>query len=620
MTSLQRTDLLELLSPAKNLEFGIEAINHGADAVYMGGPDFGARSAAGNSVSDIARLVEHAHRYSARVLVALNTILTDEELEEAERLSWQLYEAGADALIVQDMGLLQMNLPPMALHASTQTDNRSLAKVRFLEQVGFSQIVLARELSLTQIRDIAAGTQATLEFFVHGALCVAYSGQCYISHAHTGRSANRGECSQACRLPYDLADDDGQVIAASQHLLSMKDNNQSDNLRALAEAGIRSFKIEGRLKDLSYVKNITAHYRQLLDQLMLDCPQFRPASHGRCSYTFQPRPEKTFNRGSTDYFVQGRKTDIAAFDSPKFAGEEIGEVTQVSRQHFEVRCDQPIHNGDGLSYYSPDGELVGLRINRSEGNRLFPAEIPTDLRVGTRLYRNRDQEFERLLEKKSADRRIAVDLRLSETAQGLRLDLQDESGAKASVDFPCEKQAAQQPERALVQFREGLAKLGATHFVAKEICIDLPTPYFLPASSLNTLRRDGIAALEASRQARYERPPRWPVAEPSALYPENELTYLGNVYNQKARMFYARHGVELIEPAYEANQEKNAVSLMITKHCLRYSFNLCPKQIKGIRPDPLVLVRGGEKLTLKFDCKPCEMHVIGKLKLGRRFG
>lgn len=621
------TSLLELLAPAKNLEFGIEAINHGADAVYIGGPAFGARSNAGNSVADIEALAKHAHRYGARVLVAFNTILNDAEIPEAETLVRQIYEAGADALIVQDMGLLELDLPPIQLHASTQTDNRSPEKVRFLEQVGFSQIVLARELSLPQIRAIAAQTSAVLEFFVHGALCVSYSGQCYISHAHTDRSANRGECSQACRLPYTLTDETGDVLVENQHLLSLKDNNQSENLRALVAAGIRSFKIEGRLKDLSYVKNITAHYRTLLDEILDENPQLRRAAAGRCTYTFAPQPEKTFNRGSTDYFVNDRKADIAAFESPKFTGEAIGQVTAVAARHFDVQARQIINNGDGISFFDAQKTLVGLRINRAESlpsgeQRLFPAESLMEaggaLKVGTSLFRNRDQAFERLLEKKSAERRIAVNLHLSETADGFCLTLTDETGVCAQTTLAQAREVSQNSERALTSIREQIGKLGTTIFSAREITLDLTAAWFLPASALNTLRRQGIEALEAARAAAYQRPPKGAIANPPPQYPADELNFLGNVYNQKAREFYARHGVSVIESAYESNEEKGMVSLMTTKHCLRYSFNLCPKEVKGIRPDPLTLVNGKEKLLLRFDCKRCEMHVVGKLKNIRR--
>ncbi len=607
---------LELLAPARNADFGMAAIEHGADAVYIGGPAFGARSGAGNGVADIARLCDHAHRYHARVLVALNTLLRDEELEDARRLAWQVWGAGADALILQDMGLLELDLPPIQLHASTQTDIRSPAKARFLAEVGFSQIVLARELSLAEIRAVAAQTPATLEFFVHGALCVSYSGQCYISHAHSGRSANRGDCSQACRLPYTLSATDGQVIAQDKHLLSMKDNDQSANLAALADAGIGSFKIEGRLKDLAYVKNITAHYRQLLDALIADDPRFCRSSSGRCTYSFEPQPEKTFNRGATDYFVNARQADIGAFDSPKFVGEPLGRVTRVEAQWFEVDSELPLHNGDGLSYYDADQELAGLRISRVEGRRLHPLAMPRGLAAGTAVYRNRDQEFERLLEKKSAERHIAVRLRLEETPSGFALAIEDEDGiaVRSSVEHPHE--TARDAPRAEQTLREHLVRLGNTLFVATAVSIDLPQPRFLPASVANALRREAVEALLAARLAAHPRPPRRQAVEPPAVYPQDQLSYLGNVLNSRARDFYSRHGVRLIEDAYEAGHEKGAVSLMITKHCLRYSFNLCPKEVKGIRPDPLVLMHGKDKLTLRFDCKRCEMHVVGKLRKG----
>lgn len=620
-----KSKLLELLAPAKTADFGIEAIIHGADAVYIGGPAFGARANAGNPVADIGRLASHAHRFNARVLVALNTILDDEELEEARQLVWQLYDAGADALIIQDMGLLELDLPPIQLHASTQTDIRTPEKACFLDEVGFSQIVLARELSLEQIRQIAGQTTATLEFFVHGSLCVSYSGLCNISHAQTGRSANRGDCSQSCRLPYSLADQDGQLIAEDQHLLSMKDNNQSDNLRALIDAGISSFKIEGRLKDLSYVKNITAHYRQQLDAIIEELPDCRRSSSGRSTFFFTPQPEKTFNRGSTDYFLNDRQADIGAFATPKFVGEPIGTVIGTGRDSFDLSSHAPLHNGDGVSYFNADQELVGLRINRAEaagsGYRLFPAlgngRLPDDLRVGTSLYRNRDQEFERKLEKKSAERRISATMRFEETPDGFALHMKDVEGVSAVGHLLHVREPAQNAERALSTLRENLGKLGSTIYSVETIDLAIDTAWFVPASALNALRRNTVEALDAARREAYRRPSRRAPLEPPAIYPEAALSYLGNVFNEKARAFYEKHGVSVIEPAYECHAEKGEVSLMITKHCLRYSFKLCPKQVKGIRPDPMILLNGNEKLTLRFDCKPCEMHVIGKMKKNR---
>ena len=613
---------LELLSPAKNVEFGIEAIIHGADAVYIGGPSFGARANAGNTVADIERMASFAHRYNARVLVALNTILKDEELDEARKLVWQFYEAGADALIVQDMGLLELDLPPIQLHASTQADIRTVAKARFLEDVGFSQIVLARELSLEQIRTISANTATTLEFFVHGALCVSYSGLCNISHAQTGRSANRGDCSQACRLPYSLTDQGGQTIAEDKHLLSMKDNNQTNNLRPLIDAGIRSFKIEGRLKDLSYVKNITAHYRQRLDEIMAELPDYRRSSSGRSTFLFTPQPEKTFNRGSTDYFVQDRQTDIGAFTTPKFVGQEIGKITKLGRVSFDVSSMEPLHNGDGITYFDAKGELAGMRINLAEERgaayRLSPTlvdgRLPADLAVGTTIYRNHDQLFERQLENKSAERRIPVQLRFEETASGFALHITDDLGVSACVELPHAKEPAQNAERALTTLRENLGKLGATIYSAERIDLVTEGAWFIPASVLNTLRRAAVEALDSARIAAYKRPEPRTALEPPVPYPDDALSYLGNVFNAKARAFYQKHGVSVIEPAYECHEEKGDVSLMITKHCLRYSFNLCPKQVKGLRPEPMILTNGSEKLTLRFDCKPCEMHVVGKLK------
>ncbi|MGB9354952.1 MAG: U32 family peptidase [Azonexus sp.] len=611
---------LELLAPAKNADFGIEAIKHGADAVYIGGPAFGARYGAGNDVAEIRRLCDFAHRYRAKVFVALNTILRDDELEESRQLAWQLYDAGADALIIQDMGLLEMDLPPIQLHASTQTDNRSPEKVKFLEDVGFSQVVLARELSLNEIINISSQATVALEYFVHGALCVAYSGQCYISHAHTGRSANRGECSQACRLPYTLVDDKGKTITQNQHLLSMKDNNQTENILALAQAGVCSFKIEGRLKDLSYVKNITAHYRRLLDDVIAQNPEFTRASSGRSTWTFTPQPDKTFNRGYTDYFAGGRQDDIGAFDSPAFVGELIGDVAEIGDGWLVVNTGQTFHNGDGVCFYDAHGEILGMRINRAEGKKLYPAEMPEELSEGATLFRNRDQEFERALEKESADRRVSVKPVFTETADGFRLTLTDEDGVTVAVDLPKSgkigHEIAQNPEPALAKLQENLGKFGNTMFTAEPVELQLTQAWFLPVSAINAMRREAAEALEAARVASHPRPPRAKPAANPVSYPQEELTYLGNVFNAKARQFYEKHGVKLIEEAYEAGHEKGMVSLMITRHCLRYSFNLCPKEVKHLKPDPMTLINGNEKLILKFDCKACEMHVVGKMKKG----
>ena len=620
--------LLELLAPARDADIGIEAIKHGADAVYIGGPAYGARAAAGNAVADIARLATYAHRFHARIFVTLNTIFDDSEIETARKLAWELHDAGADALIVQDMGLLEVDMPPLPLHASTQTDIRTPQKARFLQDVGFSQIVLARELTLDEIQRIRAATdpeRCRLEFFVHGALCVAFSGQCYISHAHTGRSANRGECSQACRLPYTLEDHEGRIVAYDKHLLSLKDNDQSANLRALIDAGIRAFKIEGRYKDMAYVKNATAHYRQLLDAIMEEQPQYKAASSGRSTHLFTPQPEKTFNRGSTDYFVHGREhSDIGAFDTPKFAGEAIGSVTRIGSNWFEIDGAVELHNGDGLSYQPPGSKgsdkLAGMRINVAQGKRLFPNEMPDDLKQGMTLYRNRDQAFERALEKESAERRINVRMVLTANDGGYQLTLTDADGISTTVHCATKIEMARDADKALTTLRANLGKLGNTDFIATEI--DIAAPWFVPASVINGLRRDGIATLVAARAAKRPRRPRALPVEPPVPYPEKELSYLGNVFNRHAREFYQKHGVELIADAYEADTTPGEVSLMITKHCLRYSFKLCPKQasdwqLKGIKAEPMTLINGNERLTLRFDCKACEMHVMGKMKKHR---
>ena len=612
---------LELLAPARNVDFGIEAINHGADAVYIGGPAFGARAKAPNTVADIARLVKHAHRYHAEVFVALNTIFHDNELAGARELVQQLYDAEIDALIVQDMGLLEMDLPPIQLHASTQTDIRTVEKAVFLDQVGFSQIVLARELDLRTIKQIADATSCNLEFFIHGALCVAFSGQCFISHAHTGRSANRGECSQECRLPFTLEDQKGRIIGKDKHYLSMKDNDQSANLRALIDAGVSSFKIEGRYKDLPYVKNATAHYRQMLDEILTESPELAKSSAGGSTYTFTPQPEKTFNRSATDYFVNGRKGDIGAFDTPKFSGEILGKVSKVGKDFFEVETDTQLHNGDGVCFFDVHKELVGLRVNTVDGKQLYPNEMPVDIRNNMTVYRNRDHAFMRLLEKSSATRKIALQMIFAETSNGFTLSVTDETGLSVTVECPADKLPADNQEKAEASLRDNLSKLGNTDFTATEVYIQTTQTWFVPASVANNLRRDAIEQLQKARQAAYVRPPRKPAAVPAAIFPEDTLSYLANVYNQKARTFYEKHGVKLIASAYEANKELGEVPLMITKHCLRFSHGLCPKEAKGVigvqgtvTAEPMTLINGNDRFTLKFDCKPCEMHVMGSIR------
>ncbi|MEX3021096.1 U32 family peptidase [Kluyvera sp. STS39-E] len=616
---------LELLSPARDTAIAREAILHGADAVYIGGPGFGARHNASNSLQDIAELVPFAHRYGAKIFITLNTILHDDELEPAQRLITQLYETGVDALIVQDMGILQLDIPPIELHASTQCDIRSVEKAKFLSDVGFSQIVLARELNLAQIKAIHAATDATIEFFIHGALCVAYSGQCNISHAQTGRSANRGDCSQACRLPYTLKDGDGRVVAFEKHLLSMKDNDQTANLGALIDAGVRSFKIEGRYKDMSYVKNITAHYRQMLDSLIESRGNFSRSSAGRTEHFFIPSTDKTFHRGSTDYFVNERQMNIGAFDSPKFVGLPVGEVLKVNKDTLDVAVSEPLANGDGLNVLIKR-EVVGFRANTVEKigenrYRVKPNEMPIDLhkvRPNQVLNRNLDHNWQQALQKTSSERRVAVDIVLSGWREQLVLTLTSEEGVCVSHMLDGEFAIANNGEKARQQLHDGISKLGQTLYYPRSVDVMLPEALFVPNSLLNQLRRETVEMLDIARLEAYRRGERKVVAYPAPVYPDNHLSFLANVYNHKAREFYHRYGVQLIDAAYEAHQEKGDVPVMITKHCLRFAFNLCPKQAKGSikswKATPMQLVNGDEVLTLKFDCRPCEMHVIGKMK------
>lgn len=600
---------IELLAPAKNLECGIEAINHGADAVYIGAPRFGARAAAGNSIDDIKALVDYAHIYNARIYVTVNTILHDEELPETEKMIWKLYRAGVDALIIQDMGITRLNLPPIALHASTQMDNRTPEKVKFLSDIGFRQVVLARELSLEEIKkihDICPDT--LLEVFIHGALCVSYSGQCYVSQACYGRSANRGECAQFCRLAFDLVDSNGKTIEQNKHLLSLKDMNQSDNLEALLDAGATSLKIEGRLKDVSYVKNVTAYYRQKLDSIFKYRKEYVRASAGTVKTTFTPQLDKSFSRGFTDYFLRGRNQGIFSFSTPKSLGEEVGTVKEIRGNYFTVAGVKSFSNGDGLCYIDDNGRLQGFRVNRVENNKLFPQEMPR-LKPKTRLYRNFDQEFDKLMQKKSAERKIAVDICLTENNFGFTLSINDENENSVSLTLQREKEPARTPQTD--NLRNQLGKLGNTPFEARDIKIDLSDNWFIPASELSELRRNAVERLLELRKINY-RQEIFRLKESKSKFPVSTLTYLGNVMNSSAAEFYKNHGVLKVMPAFEKEQPKDAV-LMFCKHCIRYSMGWCPVHHKVRSPfrEPYYLVSSdGRRFRLEFDCKQCQMKVF----------
>ena len=599
---------IELLAPAKNLECGLEAINHGADAVYIGAPKFGARSAAGNSLDDIQTLVKHAHLYNARIYVTVNTILKEEELLETEKMIWELYGMGVDALIVQDMGITGLNLPPIPLHASTQTDNRTSDKVKFLANAGFRQVVLARELSLKEIDRIhRENPDVALEAFVHGALCVSYSGQCYVSEACFGRSANRGECAQFCRLSFNMVDADNQVMVSNKHLLSLKDMNQSNQLEALIDAGVSSFKIEGRLKDVSYVKNVTAAYRQKLDEILNRRPDLIKASSGTCYFDFKPQLDKSFSRGFTHYFVNGRDRDIASFDTPKSLGEEMGTVKEIRGNYLTVAGLKSFNNGDGVCYLDEKGTLQGFRINRVDGNKLFLQEMP-EIKQRTVLYRNYDQEFEKILSRESAKRKIAVELLLEDHAFGFSLTLTDEDRNLVTLALPRDKELARSPQTKNLE--EQLAKLGNTPFEAIKVEVRFSGNWFIPVSALADLRRKAVEELLTARSINYKR--EVAVWKPTAhAYPQAELTYLGNVMNSKAHSFYAGHEVKNIASAFEKQPVEDAV-LMFCKHCLRFSMGWCPVHQKGRSPykEPYYLVYSdGKRFRLSFDCKNCQMKV-----------
>lgn len=602
---------IELLAPAKNLECGIEAINHGADAVYIGAPRFGARAAAGNSLADIEALVQYAHLYNVRIYVTVNTILRDDELKETEAMIWNLYRVGVDALIVQDMGLTQLNLPPIPLHASTQMDNRTVEKVRFLADAGFRQVVLARELSVNEIsRMHAACPDTLLEVFIHGALCVSYSGQCYVSEACFGRSANRGECAQFCRLQFDMTDADGKVIEKGKHLLSLKDMNQSDNLEELLDAGASSLKIEGRLKDVSYVKNVTAYYRQKLDALFKRRKEYVRASSGSVKLVFRPQLDKSFSRGFTDYFAHGRNPGIFSFNTPKSLGEEVGTVKEIRGNYLTVAGVKAFSNGDGLCYLDAQGRLQGFRVNRVENNKLFPQEMPR-IKPKTVLYRNFDQEFDRIMQKKSAERKLAVDVLLAENNFGFTLTMCDEDGNSVSMALSKDKELARTPQHD--NLINQLGKLGSTPFVPRNIEVDLSENWFIPSSELAELRRATVEKLLALRRINYHRE-LWRMPETEHPYPQKELTYLGNVMNKEAAAFYQKHGVEKIAPAFEVEHPEGA-ALMFCKHCLRYSMGWCPvhHKVKSPYREPYYLVSGdGKKFRLQFDCKNCQMKVYSE--------
>lgn len=611
MTTTSRK--IELLAPAKNLECGIEAINHGADAVYIGAPLFSARAAAGNSLEDIKALAAHAHLFGAKVYVALNTILNDDELKQTEQLIWELWEeAKADALIIQDMGITTLNLPPIPLHSSTQMDNRTPEKAKFLEDAGFKQIVLARELTLEEIRKIAQEVQTPLEAFVHGALCVCYSGQCYLSEALSKRSANKGACAQYCRLPYDLTDSNGEEVMNKKHLLSMKDLNLSEDLEELLDAGVSSLKIEGRLKDLSYVKNTVAYYRQKLDRIFEKRPEFQKASSGKCAVNFTPDLQKSFNRGFTKYFLYGRDNQekIWSINSPKSIGEPIGKVAEIAKQYIRLQTDKKINNGDGLCFFNEEGELEGFQVNRADNNLIYTFE-KTGVKKGTVLFRNYNHEFEKDLQRNNtAERRISVSIEIKDSAKGFLLLATDEDGNKSELPIDLQKEPAKKDPTENI--KNNLQKLGDTIFVTNKVSVNFSELWFIPNSLLSEWRRQLMDNLLEVRKKNHKREEAQ-FKQSSHPFPLKDITYLGNVMNEKSKQFYIQHQSNVLQPAFEKQAVPDA-ALMFTRHCVKYSLGWCPLKGGAKHPykEPFFLTYKGTRLRLVFDCKLCEMKVYNE--------
>ena len=623
---------LELLAPAKNLECGLAAIDHGADAVYIGASRFGARVAAGNSVDDIRQLCLYAHQFAAKVYVTVNTIIYDNELEATRQLLAELSDAGVDAILVQDMAVLSLlsDRSPLtshlSFHASTQTDNRTVEKVRWLRDVGFRRVVLARELSADEIAAIhEAVPDVELEVFVHGALCVSYSGLCYASEHCFGRSANRGACAQFCRMKFDLIDADGRELEHQRHLLSLKDMNLSSHLQELVDAGATSFKIEGRLKDAAYVKNVTAAYSEALNAIIRQHPdRYCRASRGQCTYTFRPDLHKTFNRGFTTYFLHGRQPDIFSPDTPKALGEYVGRVKELRRDSFNVAGTATFANGDGLCFFNADNELEGFRVNRAEGNRLFPQQMPTNLRPGVALYRNNDQQFERLLSRPSSERRIPIRLSLGVTADGFSLSAEPVGTPAATpveVTIACEHQQAAKPQHDNIVRQ--LSKLGGTIYECSRVDLSDAFGYFIPNSTLTDLRRQLVQALtthsskssisssssvssisSVSNSSRSSRKS----CSPAPAY---DHPYLYNIANRLSCEFY---GVDA-PTAYELRGGDGPI--MQCRHCLRYALDRCRKNPADRSTvewrEPLFLRLGdGRRFRLEFDCKHCQMNVYAE--------
>lgn len=607
---------IEILAPAKDLIHGMAAINAGADAVYIGAPQFGARSNAHNSLEDVAELVKYAHLFNVQVFVVINTILYDNELETCRQMIWELYHIGVDALIIQDMAIMEMELPPIVLHASTQANNRDADKIKFLKDAGIKRVVLARELNLHQIKEISEATDVELEFFVTGALCVSFSGNCYMSVANGERSANRGSCAQNCRLPYNLIDGHGETLIKNSHLLSIKDFDVTDQIPNLIEAGICSFKIEGRLKDIVYVKNNVSFLRQKLDDFLeKNSDKYAKSSSGKCTYTFDSSLNRTFNRGYTDYFVNERHQAIGSWESPKSKGQYIGKLIKTVGNSYEIENGELLNNGDGLCFINESNEADGIYVNRAENGFVFP-NVLKEIKDGTFIYRNNDAAFIKIVEREdSAVRKISTTLMLFENENGFELTATDEDGNVSTVTLVHPKETTKNNESIEENFKINLAKTGFTPYTADEINIIFSQNWFLPISKINEMRRTVYEQLTEIRLANYKREEHQ-IVKTSHPYPETKLDFMYNVANKVARKFYERHGVTEIEKAFELQWDPGKSRVMTTKYCIKYELEKCPKYHKDTMEtklkEPLVLKQGELEYKLKFNCKPCEMEIWEK--------
>lgn len=606
---------VEILAPAKNLLQGMAAINAGADAVYIGAHLFGARSNATNSVGDIAELVQYAHLFKAKVFVVVNTILYDNEIDACQKLIHELYHIGVDALIVQDMAIMEMDLPPIVIHASTQANNRTPEHVKFLADAGMKRAVLARELNLDQIRAIHSATDIELEFFVSGALCVSFSGNCYMSVANGERSANRGSCAQNCRLPYNLIDGNGTTLLTESHLLSIKDLDLSDQLPHLIEAGITSFKIEGRLKDLVYVKNNVSHLRKRLDAFLEVNEHFEKASSGRTIYNFDSQMDKSFNRGYTDYFVNKRKSKIGSWETPKSQGEYIGKLLGTEVNGYRIENSELLNNGDGLYFVNEEGHADGDRVNIIINGLVIPNNFRV-LPIGTEIYRNHDAAFTKLVEREDAViRKIGVNLQFTETTEGFLLTAIDEDGHTSQIELKTSKELTKTGESIEENIAKNLAKTGNTPFTVDELNINFSQAWFLPISKINEVRREVLEQLMDIRVNEYHRE-ETQIVKTEHPYPEENLDFTYNVSNKMARQFYHRHGVKEIEKAFELQWDPGKSRVMTTKYCVKYELGKCPiyqRDTMGEKvKEPLVLKQGEIEYKLKFNCKPCEMEIWEK--------